>query len=256
MKIDGFPFVYCPANGARWVDKQSSPSRESKLGFLHWENNSMHILPLEGCLLSVLTLKSASKEFWYRDVARRVMAQIAYAMGGVAWDENGNVSLCVSHKDTFDSYDHLDLLTEMVMQGLAANGINTRDKTREYMDPIAVTNFRLNLEETASINNEDLVGCGHRKLFVSQTNSHNVFSTYPTSEGDRWAAELSGHEYDGRQYCTAVPHKWGFPKYINCTPDVDVSDSSDTWTQNYEDESYDTQIERIENNSNEVVPVL
>lgn len=91
-------FVYAPRAGARWIENAGPEATDGRsrtdlhVPYQRYGNGSAHVL---GWKVSV---EAATRGKWWRDGARKVAAELALSMGGVAFDDCGTVSVVVSEQ--------------------------------------------------------------------------------------------------------------------------------------------------------------
>lgn len=79
-------FIYCPKSGNRVFAWKT----HEEIASIEWRNGCRHVVG--GCCLSYATACPGS---WWRSDAKRMAEVIVRRSGGVAWDEQGQVSLVV-----------------------------------------------------------------------------------------------------------------------------------------------------------------
>ncbi len=81
-------FIYCPKSGSRWIN-EAGPREGIKIPLVVWDNNSAHG---HGQLISIWT---ATPRGHWRKEAREAADFVAHRLGGVAWDNQGQVNILV-----------------------------------------------------------------------------------------------------------------------------------------------------------------
>lgn len=99
MNLTRSTFVYCPQSGPRWLPCASP--RFGAVPTVVWGNQSAHVV---GVTLSVAT---AQQGHYFRPLAREVASALASELRGVAWDDRGDIHLCVDAVDAPAAYRHL-----------------------------------------------------------------------------------------------------------------------------------------------------
>lgn len=82
-------FIYHPRSGDRvfaWAD-------HPEIGVINWDNGCRHVVG--GAHLSVVAVHPGK---WWRDQATTVAAALVQAAGGIAWDDQGKVSLILPER--------------------------------------------------------------------------------------------------------------------------------------------------------------
>jgi len=80
-------FIYRPKSGDRVVAENAT----SEVAVAHWSNGSRHVVGA----LTRLDYFAAAPKGWWRTAACKAAESVVAAVGGVAWDDQGQVSLVV-----------------------------------------------------------------------------------------------------------------------------------------------------------------
>ena len=81
-------FVYRPCSGVRWI-AGATPREGINIPVVVWSNGCAHVIGRR------IQLYTATPKSWWRDTARNTAVTLARWLNGVAWDDNGHVSLVV-----------------------------------------------------------------------------------------------------------------------------------------------------------------
>jgi hypothetical protein len=191
-------FVYKPKSG----DRVFAGSVNGGVYVFQWANGCRHIVG-GVCLTYPASMQGA----WWRSQAHRMASLLCTRFGGIAWDEQGTVSLVVPVQSGLQAHQHMAATSRLC--GGSAN---------ETPDPNEVQLLLAGWEPHA-----DSLVPGYfpaEETRLDRVEAREITHVSVSHEGEVrrevievWAVMRPGPEAAGPQKVLSVPRAWGWPKH-------------------------------------------